>query len=480
MDKLDKLIECISFLRKRFYHVDGLVVLLAAVGMAYFLVTAYIGPHVSALFTGTNWPLSQGLKHGIFLAGLVVVEAAAFLSWLRCRTLPRFSKREIGIVVAPNFPEDLRDEADRLLQYIMQELKSCEFGNRFAVKQLPPNRTINSAEEAAATVRNCRGSVVVWGLLDSQTMPDGTRTGFSSISFTVVHSPARIGLEFHRRVAASMAGREWHVDERNQMIDRKLLAQNIGMVVRNMIGLALLVDRRFDDAIKVFFPLIVDLTPIAHGGSPVEVRRFYSNIKTDAAFCLTSKTEIEYLRELRGNRLFAIPEATLRAWLQSVEEAIKLDGQNSGHYLMKAIYIFLLGDVPQSLTAARGARNKAPKAMSGPNFSLAFLYNFMGDLRCSRNEYRRALAKKTSYDSEALTNIMLFIRQAMVQFPNKPQLRLAIGLLELYRGDPDRGREEIRRFIDEAKHSHGLNDFVEEGRRLLGEDGPARVETVQQ
>lgn len=150
-----------------------------------------------------------------------------------------------------------------------------------------------------------------------------------------------------------------------------------------------------------------------------------------------------------------------------MNKAIKLDRQNSNHFLSKAIYLFLLGRLPEAIDAAQRSRELAPKAISAPNFSLAFLYNFTGNFNKSRIEYKRALAKKTSYNQEMLTNILDFIRQAIVRFPDKPQLQFAFGFLEINRGDPRRGRQEIAAFLNKAAHQPSLSEFATEGRRIL-------------
>jgi hypothetical protein len=152
-----------------------------------------------------------------------------------------------------------------------------------------------------------------------------------------------------------------------------------------------------------------------------------------------------------------------------VNEAIKLDRQNSHHFLIKALYFFLLARIPEAIDAAQRSRVLAPKAISAPNFSLAFLYNFNGNFKKSRMEYMRALGKKTSYDPEMLRNILDFIRQAIVRFPEKPQLQFAFGFLHINRGDPQKGRQEIATFLNKATHQPSLSDFLAESRRILGQ-----------
>lgn len=470
MVKLDTIPNYLSYLLKRIYYVDGLIGLLIFVGVVYSGAAAYLGPHLSAFMAGCGYPLLSVVKHGLFLFGILFFEALATTFWFYHRALPKFRKNELGIVFAPNFQKTLEEDVERLFSHLVHELKSYEFGNRFAVKRLPPNISINSPEEAAAATRKFRGTVAVWGLMESQISAVGKQTGFSSISFTVVYRPTRLGLAFHRRLAVSLAGKQWHTEERNLIVDRRLLARNIGLVVRNMLGLALMIDGRFDDATKVFIPLCSDLFSTIDPMSPVALREFYANVRRDAAFCLTASTDLEYMEFLRNNRLFSIPKVRLDAWLNNVTQAIKLDRQNFAHYLMKAAILFLLEQYREALDAARQSHDRASKDESRPNFSLAFLYNFNGDYERSKKQYKRALAKKTSYEREMMQNILMFIRQAIIHFPEKPQLRFALGLLELNRGDPNAGRQLLAQFIEEAKAMQNLIEFVEEARRLLPKD----------
>jgi len=470
MVKVDTILNILSFLRKRIYYVDGLIGLLIFAGVGYSIVGSYLGSHLSAFMKGCGFPLLPAVKHGVLLLGLLVVELLAAIFWFYYRAFPRFRKNELGIIFAPNFPVALEEDVEQLFSHLLHELKSYEFGNRFAVKRLPPNKTISSPEEATAATRKCRGTVAVWGLIESQISKDGRTTGFSSISFTVVYRPARVGLEFPRRLAVSMAGKKWHTEERNQIVDRKLLARNIGLVVRNMLGLALMIDRRFHDATKVFLPLYNDLSITIEPTSSMLVHEFYANVRADTASCLTASTDVEYLDYLRRNRLFLIPKTKLDIWLNNMNQAIKLDRQHFGHFLMKAAILFLLGQFQESLEAAKQSHDRASKDEAGPNFSLAFLYNFNSDFERSKKQYRRALNKKTSYEREMIQNILAFIRQAIDHFPQKPQLRFALGLLELNRGDPNTGRQLLAQFIEEAKAMANLIEFVEEARRLLPKD----------
>lgn len=469
MKEIDTILNFLSFLRKRIYYADGLIALVIFVGVGYSMAVSNLGAHLSAFMAGCGHPLLSTVKHGVFLLGLLVVELVVIFFWFYHRALPKFRRNELGIIFAPNFPKALDEDVEQLFSHLVHELKSNEFGNHFAVKRLPPNKTIHSHEEATAATRKCRGTVAVWGLMESQISKDGRTTGFSSISFTVVYRPTRVGLGFPRRLAVSMAGKKWHAEERNQIVDRQLLARNIGLVVRNMLGLALMIDRRFRDATKVFLPLCNDLSITIGPKSSMVLHEFYANVRADTASCLTASTDVEYLEYLRSNRLFLIPKSKLDMWLNNVNQAIKLDRQHFGHFLMKAAILFLLGQFPESLEAAKQSHDRASKDEAGPNFSLAFLYNFNGDFERSKKQYRRALNKKTSYEREMIQNILTFIRQAILHFPEKPQLRFALGLLELNRGDPNVGRQLLAQFIGETHAMPNLIEFVEEARRLLSE-----------
>jgi hypothetical protein len=310
MDPMDRIIDWLSFLKKRFYYADGLIVLLCLLAVGYFFIISQLRPGLNSIISACGW---ASLKPYFFLTGLFISWLLGLAIWYWKRALPRFRKHELGIIFAPNFPQELEGEVQRLLAHLIQELKSKSFGNQFSIRALPPNRIITSPQEATAIIRKCGGAVAVWGLIDSQRGADGTRTGFSKISFTVLHPPIIADPNYHRRILTPLAGRKWHVDERNQIVDRRLIAENIAIVVRNLLGMALLVSRRFDDAVKVFLPLCAELHPIATPDSPVLVRQFYNDLKEDTAFCLRASTEVAYVGYLRTDRLFSIPSTTLEA-----------------------------------------------------------------------------------------------------------------------------------------------------------------------
>jgi tetratricopeptide (TPR) repeat protein len=157
----------------------------------------------------------------------------------------------------------------------------------------------------------------------------------------------------------------------------------------------------------------------------------------------------------------------IKRWLQNIEEAIKLNPQNSNHFLAKSIFHFLLAEYDKAISAVTKAKTLAPKAVASPNYSLAFLYNFQGQFEKSREEYRAAMRKKTSRDPESIKSIIYFIEQAVRHFPDKKQLKLALGLLEVHRGSVKNGIKVLEDFLNDPPQDKKMQPFIKEAEGLL-------------
>ena len=151
----------------------------------------------------------------------------------------------------------------------------------------------------------------------------------------------------------------------------------------------------------------------------------------------------------------------------NVKQAGTLDPQNSIHPLSEAIYLFISGDVQGAIKAEAKAERLSPRAAAIGNLGLAFLYNFAGDLRRSRYQYRLGLAKKTSYEEEMINQCLSFISQSIARFPDKKQLRLALGVLQYHRGSVAEAERTLQALLDDPPAAPNLQSFVEEARNLL-------------
>ena len=76
---------------------------------------------------------------------------------------------------------------------------------------------------------------------------------------------------------------------------------------------------------------------------------------------------------------------------------------------------------------------------------------------------------KTSYNEYFIKQCLYFTKQSSERYPEKIQLKLIVGLLELYRGDTGVGLAEVRTFLSLAKNNNHMSEFVNEAYRLLGQ-----------
>lgn len=464
---MDTAIEILQYLRKRLHFPDGLLVLLVFSEVLYYTAVHAIGHDIILLLDSVGRPKALNYCRVLYVLGFLLVPCIAFGFWRRLRAVPRFKKNELAIVFAPNSAPATQEVMERLFVNLTQEIKARELGIRFHLKRLPPNLSIDSAEEATGILLEARAVVAIWGAVEQQQSAEGRTTGFSKLSVTFVHRPVRIHPLRHEALAMSFAERQLHVRERTQIADQLLVAKDIGIVVRNVLGVALLIDLRHGEAAKILGPLHMDLQDVFPKKSSLPVQRFRMQVQHDFAFALTMATSDEYRKWLARDAIFDIPTDKLAAWLHNVEIAVSLDSQNSIHQLTKAIYMFISGDIQGAIKAEERADRLAPRAAATANLGLAFLYNFAGDLRRSRHQYRLGLAKKTSYDEDIINQCLSFISQSITRYPERKQLRLALGVLQYHRGSVYEAKQTLQALLDDPPTAPELQVFVEEARNLL-------------
>ena len=465
---MDKLIEyLISLLRKRLCFYDGLTALLILSVVVYYWFVQLIGCRLLQVSKTCGLPRADELAPVFYLIGLGGSLFLLFIFWRKGRSIPKFATDELGILFAPDFEEEAEKEVDRLFIHLTQEIKSHELGLRFSLKRLPPNISITAASDAINILRNAGGVVAIWGTMEQQPSDQGRITGFSQISITFIHRPIHLHESRLESLVMSLVGRKLLISERTQMADRKIMARDIGLVVRNVLGVALMIDFKFQDAVKILGLLYASLQSLFPGKGSTPLQRFYLQVQLDLAHSLTMATGKLYNEFLFEDKLYEIPLIILETWLKNVEQAISLDPQNSVHYISKAIYLFLIGDIEGAIRADKKADKLAPRASSAQNFSLAFLYNFQGDFRFSRNQYNIGLAKKTSYDERMITQCIIFITQTIKRFPDKKQLKLALAVLELKRGSKQKGIIALEELLTDPPIVPELQGFVSEAKKLI-------------
>ncbi|MBN2424618.1 MAG: hypothetical protein JXR46_17100 [Calditrichaceae bacterium] len=464
---MEILLNFFKDLKKRIYFKDGLIILLLFVNFIYYNIIKSLADYLLEASKFLKINLTNEVFSIFYLISILVISTIIWIIWLRIRTIRKFKKNEIGIIFAPDYPENLEDDVKKIYDSLIHEIKPYELGIKFSIKKLPPNRRITDVGEAKIILEKYKGITAVWGIIDKEGV-ERKSTGFSKIYFTHIYQPSLINFKtLADRIIPTIQGKKWKIDERNLNADRYLIARDISLVVRNLIGISLYINRRFDDAAKIFLPLCTQLKSLLQSDNNLNLRKFYTNVKIDCAAIINLSTTLEYEKYLYNDSIYNIPTQLCNKWIKNINCAIKLDSQNSSHYVMKAIYLFLVNDFSNSLKTCKKAIELAPKADAGPSFSIAFLYAFMEDFEKARREYRRSLAKKTSYDDIFISRLLMFIDQTIEKFPGKIQFHIILGILEYYRGDKEKGLEEIHLFISKAKGNTKMLPFLNEANRIL-------------
>jgi len=468
---MNEVLAVINNLKERLYYWDGLIVLWVLSIYVFQLFVDNVVPHVINVFK----PYVDGLEGRgdlFYLVGLLLVIALSTSLWMKKRSVPKFKKGDLGILFAPKFPDDIEAEIKSLMETLEIELKSHQLNNRFSIKRLPPNLSIASADEAERFIRDARATTAIWGIIDTQNENNNRITRFSKIFYTFVHNKVVIEPRRHELIALSLQEKKFQIEDRTRIADRALMAHDIAIVVRNLIGLSLLIDQKWGEAVKIFTSLIMSLEVLKRSKNSPVLNTFSMQVGYDLALALSMGTLKEYRIALRQSQLFGIPEESLRRWLIDIDKAINLDQQNSNHYFSKSIYYFLLGEYGEAIKTAKIGERMSPRALAIPNLSLAFLYNFTGDFKKSKQQYRIAMAKKTSHDDDVVVQCRVFIMQCIEKFPDKKQLHLALAIIELNRGSRNEGISHLEQLLSDPPASSKMRKFVTEAERMFSELKP--------
>jgi len=441
--------------RRHFYAIEGFLILEIVVFFIYFEIAKVCGPNFITAISFFGVVVPRKIPSLLFIFGCVIISIGVFIFWFRKRSLPRFREDELGILFAPNFPDELEDEIKMLVINLQQEIHTVNFNNKFIIKTLSPNHQINSDQDALKIIRKAGGVLIIWGLYNKNIQ--GNLGSFSRIKFSFVHNPIIPTTDWLTRITMQR-------HELRQAPDHAILVQHIGIVAKDLIGLSLYVSGNYSEASRVFLSI---LPAVSHKSNIPGVDQFQQALRGNIASALTRETWFEYQKHLYQGKLFDIPNEWCKKWLDQLEQAMKIAPGYPEALLSKAIYHFLLGQVDLAIRAVKkaGERDRALNPTS--NFSLGFLYVFIGDYKKFRKEFKRGLAKAGSYDEEMIRQCSFFISQTIDKFPEKKQLVFLMGYIAFHRGNSDLGEEKLRKFIEISQDDPSMQEFINEAKKLL-------------
>jgi tetratricopeptide (TPR) repeat protein len=461
------ILETYKSIKGRFHSWEGLVGTLAISLVIFYWAQKAIGTslkeavlHFWSEIPAVYFSISSLVMQGIIILGVSVL-------WLYKRKIPRFSPQKAGILFSSSNPEELKSQALDLQERVRSELKDKDLLGLIEVRILPPHIIVSDVPAALEIVQKAKATLLVWGFFERSAVAGRTVTGFPKINFTYSH-PSNISLQYHQQVGLSLIGKKWTFEQQNEFLEKSLVVNNIAQVALNIVGMSLLVKGHFEQAEAIFVVLDAELEQFRTAPSmPPELAKFSANVRRNHVEAIAFQMHKEYQQIFRSLGIFHATKEEVGRWRMKLNEAIRLDKRDSRLFVMLTILCFLAGDIDEALKSCKKAHECAPSADPSPDFCFAFLHLYTGDFRRARNSYKIALAKKGSYNTSLVAEILEFIQQAIAQYPDKFQLHFALALLNEERLDRSTAKQEYILFIERAKSDPYYSKFVGEAIRRL-------------
>lgn len=451
---------------RRFYSVSGLMLSLLLCCVVTYMISAVLGPPVRFALTS----LVDDIPAGFFSYSEIVVYGflllGVTLAWGYKRGIPRFNDDKVGILFSSNNLDTLAKEVLELKHGVLEALKRHDLLNLIELKELTTNIKIHGVQDAFSALNKAKGKLLIWGTFEAGRILDKRHAGFQTINFTYSH-PTNVTSQFHEQIITGLSERKWSYEERNDFIERSVLANNIAHVSLHIIGLILLAQRKFVEAEAILGPLDISLEGIRGQSRPSHLTQFCDMVRQNRVRCLGLQFSQAYDELLWHRGIYSVTTNELQSLGAKLAQAISLSKQDSALYNGQAIVHFLSGNIDQALKSAKKSKKMAERANSIPDFSLGFLFLYKGELRKGLQHYRIGLAKNSRDDRGATFEIVEFLRQVLEKHPEKGQFHYALGMINEEKLDPEIAREEYSAFITKCSNDTRLSAFVSQAQYRL-------------
>jgi len=435
---LPNILQYTSFIKRHFYNWEGLIVCLAL-----------------SLSTNVFHPLVN-----------LVVAILIIAIWLQIRRVPKFRKRQIGVLFGPIYQDEIATEIFDLKEKLQQLVREKDFHKTISIKRLPPNQTTGCHSDNVKLLAKANATLLICGNFEKFTVKGKEITGFTSLTISIIRLPFRPD-SAPTLLSDAIAGKRLGWDVENT-INKNMVAQNLSELARYIIGLSLIADSRFGDAQAILGPLLIDVKlKFRQKRLTVGIRRFVRTISISYVLSIVQDVDQEYSNELANERIFQLQPSVIVKWEKAIKEALKVNEQDYGALLLLAIFKFLSHDIDGSKDAIRKARTSIPlHNQSSCDISDAFLLTFEGNLRDARKLYRKIINNKHIPALRVMSNIFSFLGQAVAAYPAKPQIQFAYALLNDEFGDRTLARKEFDEFISKVNNSNngGLTKWAREAK----------------
>lgn len=347
---------------KMYKFLVGFPVLAAAITLAEYFSLKFI--------------LSDDLRSSsvetFYIVGVALIFAAAiwYFVFYRQRT---FQPDEVGILIALTKMDQKVDEELTKLNKKLEHLISTENFKARIVVRLVADYLIPKNEMDAYKLRaRFRARLIVWGNVDHGNHDSEPHTVFVPVYFSYqLHLPPDRAAIIQKGFGHVLANRRWIVSEKNNIIDREFLAQNLEEVSLYMIGTVLFFAQKQQESFDVL-------------GRVLKKYESKQVLMPDDRIALVNikillheiyKTEVRKLEfgPRAKRREDDIPRAEV------LISQMKVTGHDAFALLLRSQIEFARGQIKKAIASAKEAYALTPNDSSAC-FSVAFLLFYNEDL----------------------------------------------------------------------------------------------------
>lgn len=394
----------------------------------------------------------------------IICVSTIIFGWFYFRRIPIFSGKTIGILLAPHTDESLAEDLERLEDEVEKKLKELSLGRLFTIRSLNPSFKIPSVDEAYRLRDKTKAFLIIWGSFEKGNIGGSETRGFpyGKLNFTYAVPPASESLKaaYGKDISIGTVDRRWFSKNNNDFIERDYVSQNIVEVAMFIIGTCLMSFGKSQMAEGLFTELLrAPRGKWVGSNGPLAIRNFIINIQKKLAYCFIQQANGIYREHIFKDGRFINAPTKIKTALNLIEKSLQrtplLDA-----YSLKAIFHFLLGDIPASKRAIGKSKEYGGRSLSGPDYSMGFLYAFEGNLDKANRYYLRALGNNQTLTSEFILHLIEFVQATLTVHPDRFHLYYVSGILNKNLFDREMAKKDFTAFIKAANEKHTDRQWV--------------------
>ncbi|MCX7010433.1 MAG: hypothetical protein NTY53_24860 [Kiritimatiellaeota bacterium] len=413
--------------RRTFKGLFGFLIVVNSILFAAFSAAYFVLSKTEVIVTAShyaNYFVVCGLIFGFGNLGMLVI-------WAYWRTLPIASSDNIEILFAPSADPEASDLVYKIYEKFRFDISARKMGSIVKCRHLPENIHVRDNQDAHVLLVRTGARLVVYGLVGRGKLQGDQIEGFRSISFTVRHRnlAPQEHIPIAKDLAAALASRTFCAREANSFIEQDVVIGNISEVSRFFIALAVTLDGRIDDAIQLLNPLLneVEAKAQAKANNP-HLILFLEAIKS----CLTVALQTKFTRVYEACLVDHITEREYDEQARQCDailtRLLQLNRRTASFFLGSAIIRFHFGDIDGAKAAVEHAKRLSSFDNAAPHLSMAFLHLWKNQYRQAFMQYMRA-GKCKNQDMQTITSVLLFLNTMLRLYPDRQELRFAIGFV---------------------------------------------------